>query len=65
MIIVALEVIINVPELYDLIGYRFNQLNDTIFGTVTAGTSTGNRILLMKTGIKYLDESYIYRCRVK
>lgn len=51
MIIVVLEVIINVPELYDLIGYRFNQLNDAIFGTLTAGTSTGNRILLIKQAL--------------
>lgn len=50
-IITIIEMLTNVPELYDLIGYRFDQFNDAIFGTLTIGTSTGNRIMLIKQAL--------------
>lgn len=51
VIITVVEMLTNIPELYDLIGYRFNQFNEAIWGTLTIGTSTGNRIMLIRQAL--------------
>lgn len=60
MVILVTEALINIPILYELIGYRFDQLNESIFGNAVLGTSTGNRLALIKQALNvWLDNLFI------